>query len=563
MTDRPRHFLAWMPYLWSSVLFPGKQTASITARLPSLLLLIVLPALLLYPTLSFRLLDPDEGRYAQIPREMLARGDWIVPHLQGQPYLDKPPLLYWLVMVSYSIFGVAEAPARLVPALAVHATILVVYLLGRRSLGERSAFWGALFLSVAPGFTGMGRILLMDGLLTFWITLALFATYEAVRGERFLSRWWYLAALAAGLGVLTKGPIPLLLIVPPIWLVRRLSYSPLSASERGVGGERSAIRQPKTSPAGPLSETERGSKTKIGFKHLAGFLAVIAAVNLPWYTAVFMREPIFLKYFFWEHNILRFIKPFDHLQPVWYYMPIVLAGLLPGTLLLYAYARYLMSGDTEKAESRTPAQGFFLLTGLWCVFFFSMSGCKLPTYILPAFPCLCLVLGDFVARTKWSNALVTRSGVGGMAALLAFGFYVAIPWYAELRSPMGIPEIASKLHDAKEEPMYCFPRNVDSVAFYTDRDDLKSCRTKVSQELVEELILRDRSVVLFTHRHSLETFKQVLPPQLKVTESTAVKHGGTGAKILDDLVGDGPWGLCHVAVIERVPQKRALRPRRD
>lgn len=528
MTDRPRHFLAWMPYLWSRVLFPGTQTASTTLRLPSLLLLIVLPALLLYPTLQFRLLDPDEGRYAQIPREMLAKGDWVVPHLQGQPYLDKPPLLYWLVMLSYSIFGVSEAPARLIPAMAVHATILVVYLLGRRSLGERSAFWGALFLSIAPGFAGMGRILLMDGLLTFWITLALFATYEAIRGERFLARWWYLAAIAAGLGVLTKGPIPLLLIVPPIWLVRRLS----------------------------------GHAVPIGLKHLAGFLAVIAAVNLPWYTAVFMREPIFLKYFFWEHNILRFIKPFDHLQPVWYYMPIVLGGLLPGTLLLYAYARYLMSGDTEKAGSRTPAQGFFLMAGLWCVFFFSMSGCKLPTYILPAFPCLCLALGDFVARTKWNNAVVTRTGVGGMAALLAFGFYFAIPWYAELRSPMGIPEIASKLHDAKKEPMFCFPRNVDSVAFYTGRDDLKSCRTKVSQELVEELILHDRSVVLFTHRHSLETFKQVLPPQLKVTEETAVKHAGTGAKILDDLVGDGPWGLCHVAVIERVPQKRPPQTKR-
>src|SRR4051812_25817677 len=217
MTDRPRHVLEWVPFLWSRVLFPGTQSTPSATRWPGLLLLIVLPALLLYPTLSFFLLEPDEGRYAQIPREMLARGDWVVPRLQGEPYLDKPPLLYWLVMLSYSVFGVSEAPARLIPALAVHGTILVVYLLGRRSLGERSAFWGALFLSIAPGFTGMGRILLMDGLLTFWITLALFATYEAVRGERLLARWWYLAALAAGLGVLTKGPIPLLLIVPPIW----------------------------------------------------------------------------------------------------------------------------------------------------------------------------------------------------------------------------------------------------------------------------------------------------------------------------------------------------------
>ena len=105
MSDRSSPLLAWLPFLWSRVLFPAPQASSTVMRLPSLLILIVLPALLLYPTLSFRLLEPDEGRYAQIPREMLARGDWVVPHLQGEPYLDKPPLLYWLVMLSYSVFG--------------------------------------------------------------------------------------------------------------------------------------------------------------------------------------------------------------------------------------------------------------------------------------------------------------------------------------------------------------------------------------------------------------------------------------------------------------------------
>jgi 4-amino-4-deoxy-L-arabinose transferase-like glycosyltransferase len=525
MNQRPRHLLEWMPFLWSRVLFPGTQSTPIDIRWPSFLVLIALPALLLYPSLDYHLLEPDEGRYAQIPREMLERGDWVVPHLQGQPYLDKPPLLYWLVMLSYSVFGVSEAPARLIPALAVHGTILLTYLLGRRILGERSAFWGSLFLAVSPGFVGMGRILLLDGLLTFWITLALFATFEAVRGERFRVGWWYVAAVAAGFGVLTKGPIPLLLIAPPIWLYMRLTNR----------------------------HADPGNRKTVSYAHLAGFIAVIAAVNLPWYTAIFMREPVFLRYFFWEHNILRFIKPFDHLQPVWYYMPIMLGGLLPGILLLYAFARHLMNGNSDRAATRTPALGFCLIAGLWCVFFFSMSGCKLPTYVLPAFPCLCLALGDFVARTRWSTAPITRIGIGATAAVLAIGFYVAIPWYAELRSPMGPPEIASRLRAERDTPMYCFPRNVDSVAFYTGRSDLKSCRTKVSQELVEALLKHDRAVVLFTHRHSLDTFKQVLPPMLKVTEVIAVKHRGTGAKMLDDIVGDGPWGLCHIAIIEHKP----------
>src|SRR6476469_8494345 len=162
MDPRPSRFLDWLPFLWARVLFPAPQTAPTAVRLPALLLLVVLPALLLYPTLSFFLLEPDEGRYAQIPREMLARGDWVVPHLQGEPYLDKPPLLYWLVMLSYRVFGVHDWAARLVPALAVQLTVLLTYALGRWLAGERGAWWGALLLVVAPGFKGMGRLLLLD-----------------------------------------------------------------------------------------------------------------------------------------------------------------------------------------------------------------------------------------------------------------------------------------------------------------------------------------------------------------------------------------------------------------
>src|SRR5438105_1645346 len=151
----PRTLLACFPLLWSRVLFPGADQTPARPRWLALALLVLLPAVLLYPRMSFHLLEPDEGRYAEIPREMLARGDWIVPHLDGQPYLDKPPLLYWLVMVSYSLFGVSEAAARLVPALAVHGTILAAYFIGRRTVGDRAARSGALFLAVAPGFTLM------------------------------------------------------------------------------------------------------------------------------------------------------------------------------------------------------------------------------------------------------------------------------------------------------------------------------------------------------------------------------------------------------------------------
>src|SRR5688572_23133268 len=146
----PRSLFAYPPLIWSRVLFPGRANEPGPWSWSALLFFLFVPVVVLYPCMSFYLFEPDEGRYAQIPREMLARGDWIVPVLQGEPYLDKPPLIYWLVMLSYSIFGVHDWAARLVPALAVHGTILLTYLLGRRSLGTKPAFWGALVLMLAP-----------------------------------------------------------------------------------------------------------------------------------------------------------------------------------------------------------------------------------------------------------------------------------------------------------------------------------------------------------------------------------------------------------------------------
>src|SRR5438128_3282043 len=159
----PRSLGACLGAVWSRVLFPGAAPAAGPWRWRTFLLLLILPGLLLYPCVCFYLFEPDEGRYAQIPREMLERDEWIVPSLQGEPYLDKPPLFYWLVMLAFRIFGVCDWSARLVPALAVHGSILITYAFGRRLLGERAACCGALALTLAPAFVGMGRLLLLDG----------------------------------------------------------------------------------------------------------------------------------------------------------------------------------------------------------------------------------------------------------------------------------------------------------------------------------------------------------------------------------------------------------------
>jgi 4-amino-4-deoxy-L-arabinose transferase-like glycosyltransferase len=513
----PKGLIAWLPFLWSRVLFGGSEPQAARVRGWSLLLVLLLPAALLYPTRSFRLLEPDEGRYAQIAREMFDRGEWVVPTLQAEPYLDKPPLLYWSVILCYRMFGVSDGAARIIPALAVHLTILLLYLVGRRSVGERSAFWGALMLCVAPGFLGMGRLLILDGLLTLWVTLSLLAGFEAIRGEQLRRGWWLLAAAACGLGVLTKGPIAVILLVAPLIAHRWLT----------------------------------GQRVPIGWRDWLGFFGVVFAVNLPWYVAILLRAPVFLRHFLWEHNVLRFLQPFDHLQPVWYYVPILVGGFLPATLLLWSFGRFLLSGDELVARLRTPQLGFWLLAGGWCVLFFSLSGSKLPTYVLPAFPPLFLALGYFVAHSRWNESAWTKGGVAVMAGVLAFGFYMAVPRYAEARSPMVRPDVVQRYCADPAVTVICYPRNCDSVAFYLGRDDLRNVRSKLAQTLVEDILTRPRTVVLFTHRHSLEALRSVLPPRLRIAETVSLRHS-EGNGVLDRLLGDGPWGLSEIAVVERV-----------
>src|SRR5262249_26354943 len=212
----------WLAFLWARGLFPGEPSPGARPRPSSLLILLVLPAALLYPCLRFDLFEPDETRYAQIPREMLLRGEWVVPLLQGQPYLDKPPLLYWAVMGSYSLFGVHDWAARLVPALAGMLTIAVAWLWARRVAGRRAALLGALLLAPCAGYIYYGRMLTMDAPLALFTTATLAAGHAAMhtpRGGRWL---WLLAGVCCGMGLLTKGPVALALTLPPLLAVALL-----------------------------------------------------------------------------------------------------------------------------------------------------------------------------------------------------------------------------------------------------------------------------------------------------------------------------------------------------
>jgi 4-amino-4-deoxy-L-arabinose transferase-like glycosyltransferase len=512
----PPSIFACLPLLWTRVLFPGSPPLNTPPsrgeRRGAWWLILLLPASLLYTALSFHLFEPDEGRYAQIPREMLARGDWIVPHLQGEPYLDKPPLFYWLVMLSYMTFGVHAWSARLVPALAVHATIVATYVIGRRSLGIRPALCGAIVLTLAPGFLGIGRLLVLDALLALCVTTSLLCAFEAVRRERLAWGWWIASATACGLGVLTKGPIAQILLWPPL-----LAYLVLNRTPR------------------------------LSARAVLGFFLVTSAVVLPWYAAICIRKPSFLVYFLWQHNVLRFLTPFDHLQPVWYFAPIVLAGLLPATLLSASFVKFLLASDRATALHRPTELGFFLLAGGWCLAFFSLSGSKLPTYILPCYPMLSLALGYFLAVRGWTEQRWVR-GVGGVAlgtALIAN--VVVVPAYARFRSPMRNAERVAAVVSDRSAPVVCYPRHCDSVAFYLGRDDFKNYRSKDTPRLIDDLARQPRTVVLFTHRHSLEALRRVLPKELSVRDVMPLSASWSKGFTTE-------W--CCLAVIESAAAKR-------
>jgi 4-amino-4-deoxy-L-arabinose transferase-like glycosyltransferase len=521
----PRSFLAWVPFLWSRVLFPGPPVLSYatTGRTPipsllqaparvrrggSWLLLVVVPGLLLYPCLSFLLFEPDEGRYAEIPREMLARGEWVVPYLQGEPYLDKPPLLYWLVMASYRWCGVHDWSARLVPALAVHGCILLTYGLGRRLVGERGAFWGALTLTLAPGFMSVGRLLVLDGLLALWVTLALLAGFAALEGQRLRWGWWLLAATACAGGILTKGPIALVLVILPLVACRWLS----------------------------------GLACCPGRKGWLAFAAAAGALSVPWYALACFRVPEFAGYFFWRHNVLRFLSPFDHQEPVWFYLPLVAVGLLPASLLAIPFIRFLGSGTPEAAQRRSAALGFLLLAGGWCVLFFSLSGSKLPTYILPAFPPLALAMGAYIGGSRWPSRRLSHAVAGLTFLTLVGAHYLVLPWYAHFHSPMSRADTMARYCADPATPVVCYPRNCDSVSFYLGRDDLRSYRSKEIAALLTFLQAQPRTVVLFTHRHSPESLRHALPPGLRLVGMIPVSKSWASILRVEE---------CYMGIVER------------
>jgi dolichol-phosphate mannosyltransferase len=436
--DIPKTLSALFPYWWSQHLFPAKEGDRKPLGLRmcfALLFLALLAGFLLFHNLSYPLMEPDEGRYAEISREMAASGDWIVPTLNHQPYLDKPPLVYWLVAGALKLLGNEEWVARLVPALATFLTIFVIFGFGRRIVGNRAAFLAAFAFTIMAGVVLCGRALLLDSVLTLFVVLALFTAYEAGSGRRLKWAWWLTSGFFCGLGILVKGPVALVLVAPPVmacsWLDRR--------------------------------------RTRPGLKHWAAYLVLLGVVAGPWFVAVCLRCPQFAYHFLVDHHLFRFFTGEYHSNPVWYYLPVLFLGCSPFSFLLFPLARFLFLRNREARCLRQPGMGFFLLWVLWCVAFFSLSAGKLPPYILPALPALALLVGSYLEivlfKENLAHLVAAACGIVPRLSviLLAGGWLLFLFWswsveeFDPLRYPLGVAEAI--LCCAGILTIVCFGRN--------------------------------------------------------------------------------------------------------
>lgn len=312
----------------------------------------------------FGLIGADEPRYAQVAREMLARHDWITPTLAGRPWLEKPPLFYWQAIIAYGIFGVSDWAARLPSAIDATLMVLAVYLFLRRF---RPGFEldGALMTASAAGVIGFARAASTDMPLAASFTIALLAWYawhESGR-KRYLATVYFFL----GLGSLAKGPVAPCLAAAIILIFA------------AAKGEFRWVRQTLWAPG----------------------IFIFGLVTLPWYVAIQIKNPDFFRVFILEHNLARFgTNLYRHEEPFWYYLPVVLLGLVPWTMFvvsaLVENTRAWWAEKREFLRSENAFNAFLLIWLLVLLIFFSFSRSKLSGYILPALPAGTLLLAEYL-----------------------------------------------------------------------------------------------------------------------------------------------------------------------
>ena len=353
-----------------------------------------------------KLQHPDEGRYAEIAREMVASGDWVTPRLDGLKYFEKPPLQYWLTAASFEAFELDEWTARLPGALAGFLTLGIIAYVGTIIASPAVGTYAAVALAGCVWPFGIAHMVTLDALLTFWLTMSLGAFLLAQHWEESPARrrrWMLVAWAAMAGGMLTKGLVALL--IPFCTLVLHT-----------------------------LVTRDRKPWTRL---YPASGILLFLLLAAPWFIIVSARNPEFARFFFIHEHFERFLTT-EHRRTGawWYFVPMLALGLLPWTGVFL----WRLRASWREASAPPTAFAWIRFCLIWSAFifvFFSVSGSKLPSYILPVFPAVALVLGSQLDRMS-PRTLATA------AALIASTTIVL--WGASI---LGWAQLATEFSDAR------------------------------------------------------------------------------------------------------------------
>ena len=331
----------------------------------------------------------DEGRYSEIPRYMAQSGDWTTPRLNGIKYFEKPPLQYWATAASYRVFGEHNWSARLWPALTGFLGVLLMYFVGARLYSATAGLYTALVLGSSVLYSALAHILTLDMGLAFFLTVALAGILLGLdprADAKTNRRWMHVAAAGCALAALSKGLIGIVLpgAVVVLYILIKRDFGLLRKLHLVTGG------------------------------------LLFFAITAPWFIAVSLANPEFAWFFFVHEHLQRYTSTIhQRYQPWYFFIPILLAGILPWLLTLID-ALF----NSRKKLAATRVFDPLLFTLLWAGFifvFFSASGSKLPSYILPIFPALALIIGLHLTAMSgrtlaWQLAPVAVLAVAGLIA---------------------------------------------------------------------------------------------------------------------------------------------------
>ena len=322
-----------------------------------------------FGSLQYRkLVHPDEGRYAEIPREMLATGNWLTPRLNGIKYFEKPPLQYWATATAFAAFGLHDWTARLWSAVTGFLGVLLVCYTGRRMFDDVTGNYAAMVLASAALYVGIGHFNSLDMGVTLFLSGALCGFLIAQREDstRDEERLWMLFAWGMmALATLSKG-----LIGAALPLLTLIAYC--------------------------IVQRDFGIWRRL---HLKMGLLLYFALTAPWFIAVSIVNPEFAQFFFIQEHFARYATTVhQRTGPIWYFVPVLLIGMLPW--LLVFFAAFGRSWPKDPLPVSFNSRRFLIVYIVVVFVFFSLSGSKLISYILPLFPAAALLTGWYLTRIR-------------------------------------------------------------------------------------------------------------------------------------------------------------------